>query len=323
MKDNLRLILLVVGVIAIAALLIHGIWSSRKERSSLFGKSSKSKNRERQQRRDEIEDDIEPLAENFTAGNEEFEESVGPVTRKKNTSKKANQLQPEFSFDDPNVADNTVSITSSSQDTVEVTRQNSINIDESTLENQSDYLENPNDYSYDETGQNFESELGQMENQGEELTSTQPDVVDSEPIPQIPQLVIVFHIIGINDKPLRGDLLLNSFLNSGLHYGNMSIFHRHLSSADTPVLFSVANMVKPGIFEPNNMADFTTPGITCFMVLPTAGQPQQNFKLMLQTVQRIADDVGGNVYDEHRRLLTPQKIEEHRLSIRKWVEENC
>jgi cell division protein ZipA len=85
-------------------------------------------------------------------------------------------------------------------------------------------------------------------------------------------------------------------------YGDMNIFHRHVDNAGNgKVLFSIANMLKPGVFDPDNMEQFSTQGVVFFMTLPCYGDALMNFSIMLNSARQLADDIDAVVLDGQRQ----------------------
>ncbi len=131
--------------------------------------------------------------------------------------------------------------------------------------------------------------------------------------------VIVINVLARSEDEFTGTALKNLFEACGLEFGDMDIYHRH-EAADTtsPVQFSVANAVEPGTFKPKDMPTLTTPGISFFMSMPGPSNSLQAFEFMLETAQCVVRNLGGELKDERRSVMTPQTIEHCRQRIREF-----
>lgn len=131
--------------------------------------------------------------------------------------------------------------------------------------------------------------------------------------------VVVINILAKGDQVFDGTRMLQSFLSVGLKFGDRSIFHRY-SNADGSgqIQFSLANGVKPGFFDVDQLETTQTTVLSLFMCLPGPEKPLQAFGLMEETARQIALDLGGELKDENLSVMTQQTLEHCRQRIRDY-----
>lgn len=320
MMQDLRLILIIVGAIAIIALLLHGLWTSRKERSSVF----RDRPHKRLKPREEADDDLlnsqdDGVGEVRVRRHDDVREEPdfeAPAPKAARVSEPVRQPFPRQEaplMGDPLLDDEPPVRQPAPQPPVAKPTAALQSI-------QADPLLANEPLSATQPVSEFQA--AEQPAVAKQAPDAQHEAVPEEPAAatKSKEAVLVLHVAAHAGGELNGEALLQGILQAGFQFGEMNIFHRHLSPAGSgPVLFSLANMVKPGSFNPDEMSDFSTPGISIFMMVPSYGDANQNFKLMLQSAQRIADDVGGVVLDDERRMMTPQKLETYKARIREAI----
>jgi cell division protein ZipA len=129
--------------------------------------------------------------------------------------------------------------------------------------------------------------------------------------------VFMLNVVAVSKQGFRGDDILQILLGCDLRFGDMNFFHRHEFEAGRGAIqFSVANMMQPGVFDIDNMADMSTPGLVFFLTLPGPEDMMKAYDYMLETAQVVARNLGADVLDESRSVLTKQTMEHGRQKIR-------
>ncbi|MGB0894371.1 MAG: cell division protein ZipA [Parashewanella sp.] len=270
--EDLQLVFSALGGAAVLGVLIHGVWSIRRQQSNTI----KDKKR------------VEPKpSKTLNRDHDGFDDhGIGEVRVIKAESKPIKQVE-EPNFNVNAEASSTPELEPSLEG--KNGQQTSAHIEPSLEQDQVEAVEptQPAQASLFDEPEQAMPEAEDVEPEEQEL----PD----------PHDVLVLHVMAKNSEQLKGAELLPSMLSMHLKFGDMNIFHRHEDASGTgKVLFSVANMVNPGVFDPDTMEQFTTHGVVMFMRLPCHGDALRNFSIMLNAAQQMADDLDAVVMDGQR-----------------------
>ena len=128
--------------------------------------------------------------------------------------------------------------------------------------------------------------------------------------------IVVLHIAAKKGSIFQGGSLLDAFLSQGLRYGSKKIFHFHAEQGGSgPIIFSLANSVKPGTFDLDEMPRMATPSISLFFAMNEIKSPMTGLDALLNSAKNLAIELNGDLKDESRSAFTRQTEEHYRQRI--------
>ncbi len=165
----------------------------------------------------------------------------------------------------------------------------------------------------------FSSDIDEeLEQLGQLITGDQPAIEDisvigipaekHEPVRAAGRVFTLF-VEAPGGVPFRGPILLGAMAAAGLEFGDMDIFHRlEQVGGQEQILFSVANLREPGIFDMSAMESFTSEGVVLFMQVPGAVDAVRAFDTMVEAARSLAENLDSRVCDATHSPLTKQAI---------------
>lgn len=129
------------------------------------------------------------------------------------------------------------------------------------------------------------------------------------------QLILALHVAAHGHASFAGEGVLAALQFAGLRYGRYQAFHRLVKDDADQSVFSVANMVEPGVLDPGALPQMQIPGLTLFLLLPGPQDGVAACADMLATARLLARRLGGEVLDESHSTLTPQTAQRIRERI--------
>jgi cell division protein ZipA len=113
--------------------------------------------------------------------------------------------------------------------------------------------------------------------------------------------ILSLRVVHPRGEPLSGRALRIALDAAGLRHGPQGIYH--LVNAEGAVLVSVANLMRPGSFEPSAMDSQQFRGLNVFSVLPGPLMPARMLDEAVGVARALAHRLVAVVQDEHGQDL--------------------
>jgi cell division protein ZipA len=287
--QHFQSILIFIGLLAIGAVLIHGYLINRKEKKVLFENKITTDIFSEKEKVDPTEDGI---IDDLAFSHPRDEET---------------QEQIDFSISEDD--DDLEALHFSGQEDSDDEDNSKVNLSDSDLDEslqESSLNANETDQEKTDSGENYFD----LEADDETLAEN-----------NAPKDVFIFNVVAKEGTKILGNDLLQFFLTAGFRFGERSIFHRHLhSDGNGPILFSIANMVEPGVFDPDRMGRIACEGVSFFVVAPNLEiNIKTAFDMMLTAVEQMTEEFDCVVLNADRLPLTEQEYRDDHQRLMRYV----
>jgi len=132
-----------------------------------------------------------------------------------------------------------------------------------------------------------------------------------------PDIIILFILPKMQTK-FSGSQINSSVQAMGLKFGEMNIYHYYkIENNRQRTVFSLANMIEPGSFNPDTIHDMQSPGLTVFMQINPSDDvdAMDDLTEMLQRSYQLAGLLEGRICNHLRQPLTEQDAENYRKQV--------
>lgn len=125
--------------------------------------------------------------------------------------------------------------------------------------------------------------------------------------------IVTLRVIPRIEPRFQGRALRQAFSAAGFWHGPLDIFH--LPDEGGRVLVSAAALAQPGTFDPSIMDSQRFSGLNLFAVLPGPKPERETFDELVHAARQLAERLDGTLADQHGEELTPQRIARLRQAI--------
>jgi cell division protein ZipA len=125
--------------------------------------------------------------------------------------------------------------------------------------------------------------------------------------------IVTLRVIPKAEPRFQGRALRQAFSAAGFWHGPLDIYH--LPDRIGRVVVSAAALAQPGTFDPSIMDSQRFSGLNLFAVLPGPKPERETFDELVHAARQLAERLDGIMADQHGDELTPQRVARLRQAL--------